>query len=95
MLVLKDDTRMYFKSDKEFYDFCVVPKLITKKYINAQGEEDYYCDFELSDAYNKAVEKGIHFFITDENSQICKHQAVSYRTITKPIQNLFEFFKIV
>ena len=51
-------------------------------------------DFNLSNAYNDAISQGKKFIIKDPNSQIFKHQAVSYRTITKPIQNLEEYFDL-
>ena len=46
----------------------------------------------LSEAYNDAINIGKHFMIEDENSQICKHGCVSYRTISKPIKNLETYF---
>ena len=84
--------KIYFKSDDDFYKFCVVPEIIPVEYINPNGETKYYMDFNLTNAYNDAVKQGKKFIILDPNSQIFKRQAVSYRTITKPIQNLVEYY---
>lgn len=89
---IKSNT-MYFNTDDEFYQFCVVPQLNTIEYINPSGEKSYYVDFDLSYEYNKAVNDGIQFVIKDENSQICKHGCVSYRTLSKPISNLKPYYK--
>ena len=86
--------KLFFNSDDEFYKFCVVPEIIPVEYVNQDGEIKYYMDFNLSNAYNDAVKQGKKFIIKDPNSQIFKHQAVSYRTITKPIQNLEEYFDL-
>lgn len=94
MLVLKDNTRIYFNSDEDFYNFAVVPKLNVIKQTDAQGNESSYCDFDLSNEYKYAVANGIKFIIKDEDSQIYKNQCVSYRTITKPVVNLVPYFKL-
>lgn len=86
--------KLFFNSDDEFYKFCVVPEIIPVEYINQAGETKYYMDFNLSNAYNDAISQGKKFIIKDPNSQIFKRQAVSYRTITKPIQNLEEYFDL-
>ena len=79
----------YFDSDDEFYKFAVVPVLIAKEWPNSiDGKTRYYTDFNFSYKYQNALKKGHRFVIKDPNSQICKHQAVSFRTITKPIKNL-------
>lgn len=89
---IKSNT-MYFNTDDEFYQFCVVPQLIPVEYIDNNGETDYYFTFNLSNAYNKAISDGINFVIKDENSNIYKNGCVSYRTITKPISNLKQYVK--
>lgn len=86
------DNIMYFNNDDEFYKFCVVPKLIPIQYFDKSGNEKYYNDFNLSNRYNYALDKGIKFCIKDEDSQIYKHGCVSYRTITKEIDNLEPWF---
>lgn len=87
-------SKMFFDSDDDFYKFCVVPELIPIEYVNNNGETKYFTDFNLSNAYHDAIAQGKKFIIKDPNSQIYKHQAVSYRTITKPIQNLEEYFDL-
>ena len=85
---------MHFDSDDEFYQFCVVPEIVIVDYINPAGKNDHYMTFNLSPSYLDAVDNGTRFMIHDPKSQIYKHQAVSYRTCTKPIQNLIECYDI-
>ena len=82
------DNIIYFDNDNEFYEYCVVPELVPVQYIDSEGNEKYYSDFKLSSQYNNAINNGIRFIIKDEDSQIYKHGCVSYRTISKDIQNL-------
>ena len=84
--------KMYFDCDDDFYRFCVVPVIVSKERILKDGTIRRSMDFNLSNEYHNAVKNDIIFIIKDPNSQICKHQAVSYRTITKPIENLEEYF---
>ena len=86
--MLNISNKMYFDSDKDFFDFAVVPVLVTKEIIGADGTKKYTFDYNLSWEYENALKNNKIFVIKDPNSQICKHQAVSFRTITKPIQNL-------
>lgn len=84
--------KMYFDSDDDFYKFCVDPIIIPVEYITDEGETKYSMDFNFTKSYQDAVNQGKIFIIKDPDSQIFKHQAVSYRTITKPIQNLEQYF---
>ena len=80
---------MFFDNDDDFYTFCVTPQIVARNYINHNGEMDQYGDFDFTPAYNDAINKGIQFVILDPNSQIIKHNnVVSYRTISKKVQNL-------
>ena len=95
MLNLKkalENNIIHFKNDDEFYEWCVVPKIVLINETDKFGNEYKVADFNLSEAYNNAINIGKHFMIEDENSQICKHGCVSYRTISKPIQNLETYF---
>ena len=83
---------MYFDSDDDFYKFCVVPVIVPKERVSRDGTIRRSMDFNLSNDYHNAVKDCKIFIIKDPKSQICKHQAVSYRTITKPIENLEEYF---
>ena len=91
IMLNKITNRMYFDNDEDFYRFAVVPAVVIKSVNNPNGTTRRYFDFELSSTYKNAVDNGQVFIIKDPNSQIYKHQAVSYRTITKPIQNLYEY----
>ena len=82
---------MFFDKDEDFYNFCIVPKIIPVKYIDNTGNEKYYTDFDLTYEYNNAVKNGTSFVIKDPKSSIYKHKAVSYRTMTKPIKNLLDY----
>ena len=86
------DNIIYFDSDNEFYEYCVVPELVPVQYIDSEGNEKYYSDFNFTPQYNNAVNNGIRFVIKNEDSQIYKHGCVSYRTISKDIQNLDPWF---
>ena len=86
------DNIIYFDSDNEFYDYCVVPELVPVQYIDSNGNEKYYSDFNFTSQYNNDVNNGMRFVIKDEDSQIYKHGCVSYRTISKDIQNLDPWF---
>lgn len=77
------DNYIFFTDDEEFYSFAVDPRLVVR-----QGKVCLYTDFDFTPQYVKAVEDGKKFVIMDENSQIEKHNAVSYRTITKCVSNL-------
>lgn len=83
---------MYFDCDDDFYRFCVVPVIVPKERISRDGTIRQSMDFNLSNDYQNAVDGGTKFVIKDPNSQIYKRKAVSYRTITKPIVNLEEYF---
>ena len=86
------DNIIYFDSDNEFYEYCVVPELVPVQYIDSEGNEKYYSDFNFTPQYNNAVNNGMRFVIKNEDSQIYKHGCVSYRTISKDIQNLDPWF---
>lgn len=94
MIVDKEQNIIYFDNDDEFYDFCVDPKLIPiqTKHYDINGNPVYYCDWNYRDLYNQALANNSTFIIKDENSQIFKHGEISYRTITKPVQNLKQYF---
>lgn len=83
---------MYFDNDDDFYNFCVNPKLFARELsVTNNGEKLYSYDFDYTDAYKKALSDNKLFVIKDEDSQIYKHKAVSYRTITKPVKNLEQY----
>ncbi len=88
--MLKIPQKRYFDTDDDFYKFCVVPAIVKRERVLPDGTICRSFDFELSNEYKDAVNNNIMFIIKDPNSQIYKHQAVSYRTITKPISNLEE-----
>lgn len=90
---MKDNKNiMYFDSDQDFYDFCVVPSLRPDMRMVDGVMIPKYFTFDLSYRYNDALQNGVYFCIKDPNSQIYKHGAVSYRTITKKIDNLLQYF---
>lgn len=86
------NNRIYFDSDDEFYQYTVVPELVPVQYIDMNGEEKYYTDFNFTPQYQNAINNGMTFIIKDEDSNIFKHGSVSYRTITKDVQNLEQWF---
>ena len=89
---LADPEIMYFDNDDEFYEFCVVPQIVTSEYQRQDGSIGYVADWNFSNAYLDAIDNGIYFIIKDENSNIYKNKEVTYRVNTKPIQNLLPYF---
>lgn len=95
MLKIKNPNILNFSSDNDFYRFCVVPVIVPREYVDTvTGQPAYYMDFDFSNQYVDAVKNGVKFCINDEDSQIYKHGCVSYRTITKPVENLIEYIKM-
>ncbi len=91
MLSINKNTRFpvkYFDNDEEFFKFCVVPVMVTNKETNDDGTSCFESDWDFTQEYKDAVKDGIRFIIKDENSQIYKHQAVTFNVITKPVDNL-------
>ena len=83
---------MIFDTDDDFYNFCVVPKLVSKSYISKSGEECQYADFNLSPAYYDALSKDVKFIIRDINSSIIRrNNKVNYRTCCKSVKNLYNW----
>lgn len=90
---VKKYNTLYFEDDDDFYKFAVVPMLVPVEFIDADNCIRHYADFNFSTEYNRAVRDGKKFVIKDPNSQIFKHGAVSYRTITRPVENLEQYFE--
>lgn len=83
----KCDNIIAFNNDQEFMDYCICPNVVILR-----GESGVlYYDINYTDLYNDAINSGTFFVIKDSNSQICKHNAVSLHSITKPISNLKQY----
>ncbi len=80
---------MYFDSDDDFYNYCVVPAFV---FVTNTGDDVPYVTFNLSNAYNNATKNGKLFAIKDMDSQILKHGGVSYRGMFKEIPNLVRWW---
>ena len=80
---------LHFDSDEEFYDWSVIPELVAKE----ADDGSYITDFDMTPAYNDAIQKKLNFMIHDEDSVICKRGCVTCHTISKPIIGLVEWFK--
>lgn len=89
--MLQIPKKMYFDTDDDFYNFCVEPSIVQKERTLKNGESLKSFDFNFTWDYNDAINNNVMFIIKDPNSQIYKNQAVSYRTITKPVSNLEEY----
>ena len=87
ILESQDSNIIYFENDDEFYEFCVNPSLKV-----VEGKNGHYTDFDFNYAYEKALKEGKRFVIKDEDSQIYKRGFVSYRTVTKKVENLDPYF---
>jgi len=87
----KNSNIMYFDTDKDFYDFAVVQKVMVNPLES--NPNVWYCDdFEFSKEYNNAIESGKKFIIKDLNSEIFKHGAIAGRYSVKPVLNLEPYF---
>ena len=85
MIELKDKNLIIFDNDEEFFNFSVSPNFE----VNYSDTSDrYFYTINFTDDYNNAISNDIYFIINDENSQIEKHNCVTYKTISKKIQNL-------
>lgn len=87
MKVINDKKLIVFENDDEFYNWVIVPKLNT-----IQCGSIIYTDVDYTYDYLDKVRRGFMFVIKDKKSTIIKHQAVSYRTITKKVQNLKPYY---
>ncbi len=85
---------MYFNNDDDFYKFCVVPNVIISQEVDDNGQTYNVFTFNFTDTYNSCVKDGKKFIIKDQNSRIFKNKKVSYKTITKPVENLEPYFGI-
>lgn len=79
----KQGNKYFFNNDDEFYIWAVVPELKILK-----GKVCLYTDFDFTDECQKAIDDGIEFVICDKNSIIGKDGYISYRTITKHLDNI-------
>lgn len=84
-----ESNKIYFDNDDAFYEFCVIPNIVLK----TSDIGTMYSDFDFSPQYLDAINQGKIFIIKDENSNIYKHGAVSYKTITKPVSNLGYYYE--
>lgn len=78
----KENNTITFADDNEFYNWAVLPFDVFKR--TEKGTLIFTWNFTSS--YEKAVDEGTKFVIDDPNSQIVKHQAVTYRTVTRPVE---------
>ena len=90
----EDDNIMHFKNDDDFYEFCVNPSIIINECNCSSPEKIYYQSFDFTKEYQDAVNAGKQFMIHDEDSKIYKRGAVSYKTMTKNVQNLVPYYDI-
>lgn len=86
--MLELDNIIYFDTDNDFYAFCVKPQVMVCD--NTSGNISY--DFDFTDDYKTALTNNKKFCIKDENSKIYKHNCVSYKLISKDVQNLEPYF---
>ena len=91
-MITKGDV-IYFDNDKEFYEFCIVPQLVSVDYTNPSGQVCQYCDFNFTNDYQEALNTNKKFVMRDKKSSIIKrNNTVSYRTISKRVNNLYPWY---
>ena len=94
METMNDSNIIYFNNDDEFFNFCVNPEIVINETTDANGNPGCYYTFNFTDVYNSCIRDGKKFIIMDDNSRIFKNKCVSYRTITKPVENLEPYFRV-
>ena len=73
------DNKIYFESDAEFEDFCIVPYAT----IEQSESDNFYVKGDYSDMYKKCLAEGKTFVIEDEDSVVYKRKCVTKRV---PVQ---------
>ena len=86
--MLELDNILYFDNDDDFFAFTVKPQVIICD--NESGYSGY--DIDFTDDYKNAVSNNKRFCIKDENSKVYKHNCVSYKLMSKDVQNLEPYF---
>lgn len=87
MKVNKDKKYVLFDDDKEFIEWCVDASIKIR-----QDGDIISSYFDFTPQYDEWVKSGYHFIITDKQSQIYKHQAVTVKVLTRKVQNLKTFY---
>ena len=73
------NNKIYFESDAEFEDFCIVPYAT----IEQSESDNFYVEGHYSDMYKKCLAEGKTFVIKDEDSVVYKRKCVTKRV---PVQ---------
>lgn len=84
---MKRDTKnntITFSNDQDFFDFAVVQEMVFER--SEMGT--LLQTWNFTHAYNQAIEEGTKLVISDPNSQVVKHRAVTYRAVTRPVENV-------
>ena len=82
---MKRDTEnntITFDNDREFLDWAVIQNNL----VTRSDKGTLYIDFDFTPDYEKSVKNGTELIITDPSSEIHKHQAVTFRTVTRPVK---------
>lgn len=79
-----------FKNDEEFYKWCIDPELYIK-----EGKSCSYTTWDFSYDYKKALREGKKFAIYTNDSRVLKNGDISYRTITKKVENVVPYNKLL
>jgi len=75
--------KIFFECDDDFFQFCVNPNVIL-----IESPTGPYADIDYTDEYKECLNEGFKFVICDPDSKIYKHKCISYRTFSKPVENL-------
>ena len=71
-----------FEDDNEFYDWAVSPFDVFER----SESGTLMSTWNFTSSYEKAVERGTKLIINDPKSSVVKHQAVTFRTVTRPVE---------
>lgn len=90
--MIKPRNVLQFDNDDEFDQYCIIPKLVKKSYVNKAGNNSEYMDFDFTPEYIDSVNNNDAFIIKDRQSNTLRRNCVSYRTIAKKVKNLYPWY---
>lgn len=82
MVTDEKNNKITFDNDDEFYDWAV-----SKFDVFERTESGtLVVTWNFTSLYEKALEKGTKLIINDPKSLVVKHQAATFRAVTRPVE---------
>lgn len=76
-----------FEDDDEFYEYNVAPRCVLQECGNYVVQ-----DVQMTPFYDKAIEDGCSFYISDPDSKVMNRGTVNVGPCTKKVKNLDTWF---